>query len=90
MAELENLFDTVDSIWIYGGWIGMTAFLLKSRNNIKILSEDDIIPIYKKIIFEGEEYYYDNNNTDGIVFKKNDDQAKIIGYMNDNNKIIFV
>jgi hypothetical protein len=34
--ELENLFDTIDSIWIYGGWYAVTAFLLNSRNNIKI------------------------------------------------------
>lgn len=34
--ELEKLFDRIDQIWIYGGWYGMTAFLLKSRNNIKI------------------------------------------------------
>ena len=34
--ELENLFDRIDSIYIYGGWYGITAFLLKSRNKIKI------------------------------------------------------
>lgn len=34
--ELESLFDNIDSIWIYGGWYGMTAFLLRSRNNINI------------------------------------------------------
>lgn len=34
--ELESLFDNIDSIWIYGGWYGMTAFLLRSRNNIDI------------------------------------------------------
>ena len=34
--ELEKLFDTIDSIWIYGGWYAVTAFLLNSRNNIKI------------------------------------------------------
>lgn len=34
--ELENLFDSIDNISIYGGWYGVTAFLLRSRNNIKI------------------------------------------------------
>ena len=34
--ELEKLFDSIDSIWIYGGWYGISAFLLKSRANIKI------------------------------------------------------
>ena len=34
--KLESLFDSIDTIWIYGGWIGMTAFLLKSRNNLSI------------------------------------------------------
>jgi hypothetical protein len=34
--ELEKLFDSIDSIWIYGGWYGVSAFLLLSRNNIEI------------------------------------------------------
>ena len=34
--ELEKLFDRIDSIWIYGGWYGITAFLLNSRGNIEI------------------------------------------------------
>lgn len=34
--ELEKLFDSVDKIWIYGGWHGIAAFLLNSRGNIKI------------------------------------------------------
>lgn len=34
--ELENLFDKIDTIWVYGGWYGITAFLLRSRNNIQI------------------------------------------------------
>ena len=34
--QLEQLFDNIDTIWIYGGWYGMTSFLLKSRNNINI------------------------------------------------------
>ena len=34
--ELEKLFDTVDSIWIYGGWYGVSAFLLLSRGKIEI------------------------------------------------------
>lgn len=34
--ELENLFDSIDNVWIYGGWYATTAFLLRSRNNIQI------------------------------------------------------
>ena len=34
--ELEKLYDRIDQVWIYGGWYGMTAFLLKTRANIKI------------------------------------------------------
>jgi hypothetical protein len=49
--QLENLFDNIDLIWIYGGWIGMTAFLLKSRNNIKIsnIRSYDIDPTCESI-----------------------------------------
>ena len=28
--EAEKLFETVNQVWIYGGWYGLTAFLLKS------------------------------------------------------------
>lgn len=35
-TELEKLFESIDSVWIYGGWYGVSAFLLLSRNNIKI------------------------------------------------------
>lgn len=34
--ELEQLFETIDSVWIYGGWYGISAFLLQSRGNINI------------------------------------------------------
>ena len=34
--ELENLFDKIDTVWIYGGWYGLAAFLLRARNNIQI------------------------------------------------------
>jgi hypothetical protein len=34
--ELENLFESADNIWIYGGWYGVTAFLLNSRSNMRI------------------------------------------------------
>ena len=34
--ELERLYDSVDSIWIYGGWYGITALLLNSRGNMRI------------------------------------------------------
>lgn len=49
--ELENLFDRIDRIWIYGGWYGTTAFLLKSRNNISIdkIRSWDLDPSCEKI-----------------------------------------
>ena len=34
--ELEKLFNSIDTIWIYGGWYGVTGFLLLSRNQISI------------------------------------------------------
>jgi hypothetical protein len=34
--ELERRFDSIDSVWIYGGWYGVSAFLLQSRGNIRI------------------------------------------------------
>jgi hypothetical protein len=34
--QLEELFEKIDSIWIYGGWYAVTALLLRSRNRIEI------------------------------------------------------
>lgn len=34
--QLESLFTSIDTVWIYGGWYGLTGFLLLSRNNIEI------------------------------------------------------
>jgi hypothetical protein len=34
--ELEKLFESIDRVWIYGGWYGVSAFLLQSRGRIKI------------------------------------------------------
>lgn len=49
--ELENIFDRIDNIWIYGGWYGLTAFLLFSRNNIfiKSIKNFDIDPLCQPI-----------------------------------------
>lgn len=49
--EVEKLFDRIDQIWIYAGWYGMTSFLLKSRNNIKIgkIRSWDIDPSCERI-----------------------------------------
>jgi len=33
---LEEHFDKIDNVYIYGGWYGLTAFLLKTRNKIQI------------------------------------------------------
>ena len=34
--QLEHLFDNIDTVWIYGGWYGITAFLLQSRGKLTI------------------------------------------------------
>lgn len=34
--QLENVFDKIDTIWIYGGWYGLTALLLRTRDRIEI------------------------------------------------------
>jgi hypothetical protein len=34
--QLEDCFADIDTVWIYGGWYGVTAFLLRSRNNLPI------------------------------------------------------
>ena len=34
--ELEKRFKSFATIWIYGGWYGVSAFLLQSRGNIRI------------------------------------------------------
>lgn len=34
--QLENLFDNIDVVYVYGGWYGVLSFLLRARNNIKI------------------------------------------------------
>jgi hypothetical protein len=49
--ELEKIYDHIDQIWIYGGWYGMSAFLLKVRNNIQIgkIRSWDVDPACEKI-----------------------------------------
>jgi hypothetical protein len=49
--ELENLFDYIDNIWIYGGWYGTTSFLLRSRDKIKIkkIYSYDVDPECEKV-----------------------------------------
>ena len=49
--ELERLFDHIDEVWIYGGWYGITAFLLKSRTNISItkIKSYDVDPLCESI-----------------------------------------
>lgn len=50
-TELEQLFESIDTIWIYGGWYGITALLLRSRDRIKIkkICSFDIDPAVEKI-----------------------------------------
>lgn len=49
--ELEKLYNNIDHIAIYGGWYGITAFLLRSRNNIQIkkIRSYDIDPMCEPI-----------------------------------------
>jgi hypothetical protein len=49
--ELEKIINSVDTIWIYGGWYGLTGFLLSSRNNIQIkeIRSIDIDPACEEI-----------------------------------------
>ncbi|NBO99863.1 MAG: hypothetical protein EBU90_07010 [Proteobacteria bacterium] len=49
--ELENLYESIDSVYIYGGWYAMTAFLLKSREriDIKAIRSFDIDPACESI-----------------------------------------
>lgn len=61
--ELEKLFDSVDNIWIYGGWYGITAFLLKCRANLKIekIKSYDIDPHCEAVAdMINENWVYDN------------------------------
>ena len=60
-----------------------------SDESVNILSESDIVPVYKQIIYNDEEYYYDNNNLNGIVIKNLESNPIIVGYMGENNTIIF-
>lgn len=48
---LETLFNDIDNIWIYGGWYGLTNFLLRTRNrlNIKTVRSFDIDPACEEI-----------------------------------------
>ena len=49
--EIENLFENIDTVWIYGGWYGLTAFLLQSRGNIEIdkIRSYDIDPLCESV-----------------------------------------
>lgn len=55
--ELEKNYKHVDKIWVYGGWYGITAFLLKSRgiisvNEIKSFDIDPACEIIADLINE--------------------------------------
>lgn len=49
--ELERFYDQIDNVFIYGGWYGLTAFILKVRNKIKIktIRSFDIDPTCQSI-----------------------------------------
>jgi len=57
--ELERLYDRIDEIWIYGGWYGLTAFLLRSRNNINIktIRSLDVDPACESVADTVNEYW---------------------------------
>ena len=49
--ELEKLFSSMDTAWIYGGWYGITAFLLRSRGqlDIGIIRSYDVDPYCEQV-----------------------------------------
>ena len=49
--ELEKLFEKIDIAWIYGGWYGVTAFLLRTRGNLPIatIRSYDIDPYVEQV-----------------------------------------
>ena len=49
-------------------------------------NETDLIPIYKKIIYEEKEYYY-NDKPNGYVIEKNNETTKIVGYIDNYDSI---
>ena len=59
VETLEKYFDSIDSISIYGGWYAVTAFLLLTRNNIKInkIKSIDIDPDCETIADALNEFY---------------------------------
>jgi len=61
--ELEKHIHTVDNIWIYGGWYGLTAFLLRVRGNMKIgkIHSFDIDPACEPVAdMINENWVFDN------------------------------
>lgn len=61
--ELEKLFDSIDSVWIYGGWYGLTSFLLRSRGNLQIqtIRSYDIDPYCEQVAdMINENWVYQN------------------------------
>jgi hypothetical protein len=51
--------------------------------------DKDFVPIYKKIIYDDEEFYYDDK-PDGFVFRTNAEtlETKIVGYIEYDTKSI--
>jgi hypothetical protein len=58
-----------------------------NSDSIELENEKDYIPVYKKIIFEDKEYYYDDK-PNGYVFKTNEGEINIVGYIDFETKTI--
>jgi len=59
VEQLEKSFESIDSISIYGGWYAVTAFLLLTRNNIKInkIKSIDVNPECESVADMINEFY---------------------------------
>lgn len=66
--------------------------LTDSDNNIdneliqNLEQDNDLMPIYKKIIYDDKEYFYDDK-PNGYVIEKINDTTKIVGYIDKYDSI---
>lgn len=85
--QAEKYFETIDSIWIYGGWYGLTAFLLRARNKINIgnIRSFDLDPSCESIAdMINENWVY----TDWQFKARTQDCNKLFPSINDTDCII--
>lgn len=63
IQQLEDQFDSIDSIIIYGGWYAVTAFLILTRDNLKVnkIKSYDVDPACEPIAdMINENYVWQN------------------------------